>query len=111
MLPGNMRGNILLLTMATTGMAFTMSHGHAKNIGLFLFLILLWGSAFVSYISNMILYQGFKYTKAKTYDECITIILGQKAGLISNILVFLHTCGSVTSTYCFTFKLLLSFLK
>ena len=56
MLPGNMRGNILLLTMATTGMAFTMSHGHAKNVGLFLFMILLWSAAFVSYISNMILY-------------------------------------------------------
>jgi hypothetical protein len=56
MLPGNMRGNILLLTMETTGMAFTMSHGHAKNVGLFFFIILLWGAALISYISNMILY-------------------------------------------------------
>lgn len=110
MLPGNMRGNILLLTMATTGMSFTMCHAHAKNIGLFFFLLLLWGSGVVSYVSNMILYQGFKYTKAKTYDECISIVLGPAAGLISNIMVFLHTTGSVTSTYCFTFKLLQRFL-
>lgn len=65
----------------------------------------------ISYVSNMILYQGFKYTKAKTYDECITIVLGAGAGLVSNIMVFLHTTGSVTSTYAFSFKMLHSFLK
>jgi hypothetical protein len=56
MLPGNMRGNILLLTMATTGMAFTMSHFQAKKIGLLFLLLLMWMASMISYVSNMILY-------------------------------------------------------
>mgnify|MGYP006945906074 CR=1 FL=1 len=57
MIPGNLWGNILLLTMATTGMSFTMSPYEAKkNSGLVLFIFFLILAAGLSSLSNMLLY-------------------------------------------------------
>ena len=41
----------------------------------------------------------------------MTLILGKHLGFISNIIVFLHTLASVTSTYIFTHELIEKFLE
>ena len=50
---GGIRGNILLMTMATTGNAFNLLPFYAKEAGLLNIIFLLCFSAFISYIANM----------------------------------------------------------
>ena len=73
--------------------------------------ILLMIPAAISYYSSSRLYYGFKATKAKTFDECMERILGNKIGYISNIMIFLHTFGAVVVVWIFSYKSILSALK
>ena len=56
-------------------------------------------------ISNShLMYFGFKYTRSRTYDECISLVLGPKVGLFANLVVFVHVFGAVVSTWIFSYK-------
>lgn len=101
---GSLRGNILLLIITTMGSSFFYLPYCAKRVGIMSVILLLALSAFVSFYSSMLLYHGFSSTNAKTYDECIERILGQRVGLFANLVVLLHTFGAVVSTWIFSFK-------
>ncbi len=104
--PGAMRGNMFLMIVTTTGSAFTFIPQLSKNIGIILMLITMVFPAFVSYLSSIILYWGFKATQAQTYDECMKKIMGQKMGLFSNFVILVHTFGSVIASWLFSFRLI-----
>lgn len=102
------RGNIFLLIMTTIGSAFFLLPYTAKTVGLFTVIIFLLSAGLLSYLCSLILYFGFAYTKAKTYNECMEKILGEKMGLFSAFIIFLHIIGSAVSTWMFSFKFLSS---
>jgi amino acid permease len=108
--PGGIRGNILLLSITTMGSSFFYLPYFAKQIGIIATLITLVFTATVSYFSSTILYQGFKHTGAKTYDECFEKLLGKGLGLFSNIVIFLHVFTAVLATWIFSYKFTVSAL-
>ena len=65
-------------------------------------------SGVISFYSSRLLFHGFSNTSAKTYDECIERVLGQKIGLFANLVVLLHTFGAVVSSWIFSFKFITS---
>ena len=105
---GGIRGNVFLMIMTTTGSAFTMIPFYAKKTGIFLFLIMLIFPAFVSYLSSTVLYLGYKSTQGKTYDEIMQKVLGKFFGLVSNVVIFIHTFGSTVAIILFAFKISMS---
>ena len=102
--PGGIRGNVLLLTITTMGSSFFYLPGFAKKIGLFLTIFILVFTGTVSYFSSLILYHGFKYTGARTYDECFETLLGKRLGLFSNIVIFLHIFVSSIAIWIFSYE-------
>jgi hypothetical protein len=109
--PGGVRGNILLLTITTMGSSFFYLPYLAKDIGFIAVIMLLLCSATISALSSKVLYLGFKYTGATTYDECFNILLGPKLGLFSNIFIFVHILLGVIGTWIFSFTFILSGLQ
>lgn len=90
------------------GSSFFLLPYSAKQIGIAFVLIMLTFSAGISYLSSAMLYMGYKETEAKTYNECVTKILGTKLGYFSNIVVFMHTFVAVLSSWIFSFEYLTS---
>lgn len=107
---GGLRGNIFLLTISTVGCTFFFSPYFAKQIGLGTIIILLAVPALISYYASSKLYTGFKHSQAKTYDEVMKTILGQKLGYLSNVAIFMHTFSSVLGAWVFSYKVLGNFL-
>lgn len=105
---GSLRGNILLLIITTMGSSFFYLPYCAKKVGIMSTILMLAISGFISFYSSMMLFHGFSNTSAKTYDELIEKILGQKIGLFANLVVFLHTFGAVVSTWIFSFRFITS---
>ena len=111
MKPGALRGNIFLLLITTTGCAFFYIPYYGKKTGLFLLTVMLFIAGALSFFSSNLLYYGFKATKAKTYDECMTKTIGPIWGFLSNILVFAHCWGAMVSSWIFSYSFLLSILE
>lgn len=105
---GSLRAQIFLLIITTMGSSFFLLPYSAKQIGIAFVLIMLTFSAAISYTSSAMLYMGYKETGAKTYNECVTKILGRKLGYFSNIIVFMHTFTAVLSSWIFAFEYLTS---
>lgn len=105
---GSLRGNILLLVITTMGSSFFLLPYCAKRVGIMTTIGMMAISALVSYYSSILLFHGFSNTSAKTYDECVEKILGQKMGIFANVVVLLHTLGQVMSTWIFAFKFITS---
>lgn len=103
---GSLRAQILLLIMTTLGSTFFFLPYCAKRTGLLPTFSMLLISACASYASSSILYIGYENTKAKTYNECMELVLGKKVGYFSNLIVFFHTFAAVLSTWIFSFKYL-----
>ena len=108
MTEGGIRGNIFLLIVTTLGSSFFYLPFFARKVGLLSTLFMVFFNAFLAYMCSKILYLGFKMTKAKTYSECMEIILGRKIGFLSNVVIFIHTVEAVMSTWIFAYKYLLS---
>lgn len=108
---GGLRGNIFLMTISTVGGTFFFLPSYAKDCGLIMIIILVALPAFVSYYASQKLYYGFKYTNAKTYDECMKSILGPGLGYMSNVTIFLHTFSSVVGLWTFTYKIMVNILQ
>lgn len=100
---GGIRGSIFLLLITTAGCSFFYLPYYSKKCGILLTTLLLIIPAVLSYYSSTLMYYGFKFTKAVTYDECINRIFGRKIGLLANIIVFIHVFGSVVSTWVFSY--------
>lgn len=93
---------MFLLIVTTIGSSFFVLPHCARQIGLFFTLFLVVGSALLSFVCSQILYVGFVETKATTYNECMEALLGKKIGLISTIVIMMHTFGSSVSTWIFS---------
>ena len=103
---GAIRSNIFLMIVSTMGCSFFFLPYYAKKVGLLTVIFLTCLPAGISYYSSKKLYQGFKETKAKTYDECMKSILGPKIGYFSNVAVFLHTFSKTIGSWIFSYKLI-----
>ena len=109
--PGGVRGNIFLLIVATMGSSFFYLPYCAKQIGLFTCFGMVVLCAVVSYFSSLVLYSGFKYTGAKTYDECIEGFFGRAAGVFANSVIFIHVFLGVIAGWIFSYKYLINPLR
>lgn len=99
---GSVRGNMFLLIVTTIGSAFFVLPHCARQIGLFFAALLVICSALLSLFCSQILFIGFKETKANTYNECMEGLLGKKIGLMSTVVIMMHTFGSSISTWIFS---------
>lgn len=90
------------MIVTTIGSAFFVLPHCARQIGLFFAAILVIASALLSFSCSQILYAGFLETKATTYNECMEGLLGKKIGLMSTIVIMMHTFGSSISTWIFS---------
>lgn len=73
---GSLRAQIFLLIITTMGSSFFVLPFSGKKIGIGFTILMLCFSAFVSFASSSILFMGYRETKAKTYNECVKMILG-----------------------------------
>lgn len=99
---GSIRGNMFLLIVTTIGSAFFVLPHCARQIGLFFSALLVISSALLSVGCSQILFIGFKETKANTYNECMEGLLGKKIGLMSTVVIMMHTFGTSVSTWIFS---------
>jgi hypothetical protein len=96
-------GNSVLLIIATVGSTFFYLPHFAREIGLLSTTLMVLASAGLGYGCSVILLIGYKYTGAKTYNECMERMLGSKVGVFSSLVISLHTIGKVMSTWIFSF--------
>lgn len=108
MTEGGIRGNIFLLIITTLGSSFFYLPYLARKTGLFSTILMVTFNAILGYICSRVLYLGFKQTKAKTYSECMELLLGRKMGFLSNVIILIHTIGAVMSTWIFSYRFLLN---
>lgn len=74
---GSLRAQIFLLIITTMGSSFFLLPYSAKKIGIGLVLGMLTFSAVISFYSSAMLYAGYNETHAKTYNSCMTLVLGK----------------------------------
>lgn len=108
---GALRGNIFLLLITTTGCVFFYIPYYGKKSGLVMTALMIFMAGGLSQYSSGLLYYGFKATKAKTYDECMTRTMGRFWGFLSNVFVFTHCWGAMISSWIFSYSFLQSVIE
>lgn len=65
-----------ILVIITLGSSFFYLPWAAKQVGILFTIILIWTSGLINFVYSRILCIGFGVTESRTYDECMSIILG-----------------------------------
>ena len=93
--PGSIRGSIFTLVSTAIGAGCLSLPGRMANSGIFLFLIIMFMVAVVSYLSIVTIARAADHYNTYLFSQLIAKALGQRWGLVIDFIIIIYIYGTV----------------